>query len=111
MQFELISLKKCPDDVPAVLKTDFSKQDLPKLKQDLAKWASILSATSNDWWNNFVKSLEETSQPEKTRDEMFPILELKSNVKRPENEAQENFEHAKINMELREKELAPLDEV
>lgn len=104
--------KKCPDDVPAVLKTAFSKQVLPKLKQDLAKWASILPATSSGWWNNFIKSLEEIPQPQTTRDELFPMLELKSGVQRPENQTQlEDLEHTEINMQLREKELAPLDKV
>ena len=90
-------LKESPEAAPALLKTDFSKQDLPKLNHDLVKWASTLSATSRDWWEHFVESLEEISETQ--RCEFHAIFELKNDVQRPEDQTQ-GLENAEINMQL-----------
>ena len=102
-------LKTSPENAPAVLPTDFTKADLPKLKEDMKKWESVFSTTSRDWWTTFLEYVAKDTD-DTTADEC-PIFELKNAFQRPVTQPEEDVGTTQIDMQFREKEVAPLDEV
>jgi hypothetical protein len=89
-----------------LLPPDFTKADIPKLRQDLPKWESVMTASSKAWWREFLGCIEN----ETTTEDTCCILDLKQNLKRPAATQSEETP-PRVNMKFREKELAPLDEV
>ncbi|CAB4023645.1 Hypothetical predicted protein [Paramuricea clavata] len=100
-------LKGCPEDAPGLLPPDYTKADIPKLREDLRKWESVMTASSKAWWREFLGCIE--IENETTTEDTCCILDLKQNLKRPAATQSEETP-PRVNMQFREKELAPLDE-
>ncbi|CAB4023294.1 Hypothetical predicted protein, partial [Paramuricea clavata] len=97
----------CPEDAPGLLPPDYTKADIPKLREDLRKWESVMTASSKAWWREFLGCIE--IENETTTEDTCCILDLKQNLKRPAATQSEETP-PRVNMQFREKELAPLDE-
>jgi hypothetical protein len=92
------------------LPTDYTKVDLPKLKSDMLKWYSVIPPSAKEWWESFLEGIEDNICHAQ-QDTECPIYSLKNNLQRPITETEETAEISQRLRTLREKELAPLEEV
>ena len=95
--------------MPTLLQPDYSKADLPKLINDIPKWHSVMSVTSKEWWRVFLDGIDkDLVQPS---DDDCPLFSLKETWQRPVRPEANVQSLPEINMEFREKEIAPLEQV
>ena len=98
--------------MPNFLPLDYSKIDVPKLTADMQKWYSTIPPSAKEWWETFLPSLERTDNHAPADNTVCPIFELKNNLQRPGQEiVEETAEIPTQLLDLREKELEPLEEV
>lgn len=69
-----------------------------------------MPASAKEWWESFLTELDSTAN-HSTAEDSCPILTLKYNVERPREATDETTEIPTQILELREKELEPLEEV
>ena len=96
--------------MPTLLPLDFTKIDIPKLTADMPKWYAVMPTSAKEWWESFLTKLDPTASHASAEDSC-PILTLKHNVQRPSKVTDETADISTQILELREKELEPLEEV
>ena len=94
--------------MPALIPPDYTKADIPKLTSDMQKWYSVIPPSAKEWWESFLERVVDQPQVQDTE---FPLYALKNHLQRPEAEENEAIEPNEQLKNLREKELAPLEEV
>ena len=99
--------------MPALMPCDYTKADIPKLASDLQKWYSVMPSSAKEWWERFLDRVgNERNHAFQERDIAdCPIYHLKHHLQRPRAEEVEDSEMNNELRSLREKELAPLEEV
>ena len=91
--------------------SDYTKADIPKLKADLQKWYPVMPASAKEWWETFLDGVgNDRDEGPHVQDIDCPIYTLKHHLQRPEAEEDEATE-MDVLQNLRDKELAPLEEV
>ena len=96
--------------MPEVLETDFTKADIPTLQRDIPKWYPVMPQSAKDWWDVFMEGFgEKTSHA--SADEDCPLYQLKNCLNRAKRSPADNGDIPEELTELRENELAPLEEV
>ena len=98
--------------MPLLIPADYTKVDIPKLVSDMPKWYSIIPPLAKEWWESFLKGIDNNAHHgTQAQDSDCPIYSVKNHLQRPRTEEDEAMEMTGQLQQLREKELAPLEEV
>ena len=76
----------------------------------MEKWYSLMPETAKEWWRMFFDSID-VSEENHSQVGNCPIYALKDHVHRPIEETDKAHEISEKTKALREKELAPLEQV